>query len=432
MEQNRTRLDQLLDTVRSAPPFITSASARQFILAHSSATQLEADGKTRKTIRTFIFVGGIVAIIAVIAIILNLNPMQRQAAESLYRVQIAEPIPANAVADDSVQSIRKAQTTAPSSTDRSRDMPVTTGNPCDPDYILARSNLFASWTRDRIQGYNIHELDSLELRSIGIVVADDGTVWTTQGSTAEGMKEERQGKSTLWFLQGIPKAKSSADSARLAEQFREGEPDAKLRDVNHPIQVAEEINVYPVLVTNSRGYTFSRSYENRDPGDPSAIGSGKYKDQELVAIRVPFKGISIPADTAGYFYIYWYEPSEEFLSLLPPRIRQEIAQRQETRRTVAAAGDKLASGLTASTLHPNPVTQDVARLDYTLREASRVAVSVYDITGERVKHVAVTDQRDPGKWQETFSVAGIPDGYYLLAVTTDKGEQRIHPMVLKR
>jgi hypothetical protein len=50
-------------------------------------------------------------------------------------------------------------------------------NPCDPDLILARSKLFASWVRERVQGYNIYEFDSLELRRIGLVVADNGTIW---------------------------------------------------------------------------------------------------------------------------------------------------------------------------------------------------------------------------------------------------------------
>ena len=292
--------------------------------------------------------------------------------------------------------------------------------------------MFASWTRERVQGYNLHELDSLELRRIGLVVADNGTVWRTQRNTAEGMQEVDRRESTLWFVQGVFKATNPADSAWLAKQFQKGEPYAKLHGVNHPIQVTEEINVEPVLVTNSRGYTFSHTCDISNPGGPSAIGSGKYKGQELVAIRVPYKGPPLPADTAEYFYIYSYEPSEELLSLIPLRVREKISQRRETRGTVAVNSAQPMGALATSNLHPNPITQDVATIDYTLREVRRVAVSVYDITGERVKNVAVTDQRDPGNWKETISLAGIPDGYYLLAVTTDKGEQRIHPMVVKR
>ena len=140
----------------------------------------------------------------------------------------------------------------------------------------------------------------------------------------------------------------------------------------------------------------------------------------------------MPADTAGYFYIYWYEPSEELLSLLPARVREEIARRKEGLRTEAVEGAEPTGGLAASSLHPNPVTQDAVTVDYTLRETRGIAFSMYDINGSRVMEVSVSEQRAPGTWQESISLIGIPDGYYFLRFTTDKGEQNIHPMVLRR
>ncbi len=353
------------------------------------------------------------AILLVLGLFINHPELPGAASAS----QNAERVVVTDAVDDSANAAKKG---------------ITAGgtNPCDPDYILSRNNLFASWVRERVQGYNIHELDPLELRRIGLVVADDGTVWRTKGKTAEGMQEVDGRNTTRWFIQF--KATNPVDSARLAQEFQKGEAETKRTGVNHPIQVAEEINVEPVLITNSRGYTFSHSQDITNAGDPSTIGSGKYRGQELVAIRVQYKGPAMPADTAGYFYIYWYEPSEGFLTLLPPRVRQEIAQRQETRSTGGATSDKLAGGLTVSTLHPNPVTQDVATLHFTLSEARSIMLTIYDVNGKRVKDLAATPLRDPGEWQESFPLVGIPDGYYLLTVTTDKGEQNIHPMVLKR
>jgi hypothetical protein len=352
-------------------------------------------------------------VIAVVAVLLGLlvNPQQISLAAETNEVSLRTP--RIAVPDDSLKSQRKASR-------------------CDPEALRASSNMFASWTRDRIQGYNIHELDSLELRRIGLVVADDGTVWRTKGNTAEGMQEVDGRNITRWFIQGVFKATNPVDSARLAQEFQKGEAEAKRTGVNHPIQVAEEINVEPVLVTNSRGYTFSHTCDINNPGDPSAIGSGKYKGRELVAIRVPYKGIPMPADTAGYFYIYWYEPSDEFLSLLPSHVREEIARRKEALRTEVVKGAQATGGLAASSLHPNPVTQDAVTVDYTLREARGVALTMYDINGSRVLEVSISEQRAPGSWQDSISLIGIPDGYYFLGVTTDKGEQNIHPMVLKR
>jgi hypothetical protein len=109
-------------------------------------------------------------VIAVVAVLLGLlvNPQQISLAAETNEVSLRTP--RIAVPDDSLKSQRKASR-------------------CDPEALRASSNMFASWTRDRIQGYNIHELDSLELRRIGLVVADDGTVWRTKGNTAEGMQE---------------------------------------------------------------------------------------------------------------------------------------------------------------------------------------------------------------------------------------------------
>jgi hypothetical protein len=298
------------------------------------------------------------AFIPAILLVLGLSINQQDLPGAASASQNAERMAVTDVVDDSANAAKKG---------------ITAGgtNPCDPDYILARSNLFASWVRERVQGYNIHELDPLELRRIGLDVADNGTVWRTKGKTVEGMQESEQRESTMWFVQGVFKATNPRDSAWLAEQFEKGEPYAKLHGVNHPIQVTEYINVEPVLITNSRGYTFSHSCDITNASDPSAIGSGKYKGRELVAIKVPFRGIPMPADTAGYFYIYWYEPSEEFLSLLPPRVRQEIAQRQETRSTGGATSDKLTGGLAVSTLHPIP-SHRMLRL-FISRSAKRAA-----------------------------------------------------------
>ena len=377
------------------------------------------------------------AILAILVFVFGLFFETQPLPKIQVSVQNNEAQARSSVADDSLKLVRKDSdatanaAAAPAEVDRPRA--ATAGvYPCDPEARRASSNTFATWTRERVKGYNMYELDSMELRRIGLVVADNGTVWRTKGNRAEGMQETERRESTIWFVQGVFKSADPVDSAWLAKQFEKGEPYAKLHGVNHPIQVAEKINVEPVLVTNSKGYTFSHTYDISNPGNPSAIGSGKYKGRELVAIRVPYKGPIMPTDTVEYFYIYWYEPSQEFLSLLPPSVRQDIAQRNEDLRTSATQVTQLTGALATSSLHPNPVTQDVATLDYTLREKRRVAVSLYDISGERVRSIAVSGQRDPGACQENISLAGIPDGYYLLAVTTDNGEQIVHPMLLRR
>jgi len=125
----------------------------------------------------------------------------------------------------------------------------------------------------------------------------------------------------------------------------------------------------------------------------------------------------------------------EFLAQLPRDVRQRIQRQRETGvspgRTIAERGDGSVPALAAS-IHPNPITQGTATVEYTLDEPGRVAVSMYDVTGERVRELAVSEQREKGTWQQSISLEGVESGIYLLAVTTDHGQQSVQPVILKR
>ncbi|MFZ1731151.1 MAG: T9SS type A sorting domain-containing protein [Bacteroidota bacterium] len=178
-----------------------------------------------------------------------------------------------------------------------------------------------------------------------------------------------------------------------------------------------------------------RFTEREENEERPVVGTGKFTGQELVAVRVRSRGpaIAVASDTNDYYYLYWFEPTEDFLAALPVDVRNSIKRE----RGMPPSGDDAAVplrpiALVGTSMHPNPATSDVATVDYTLTDARRVAISVYDITGERVRDVAVSDTRASGMWQDNVSFEGIPNGYYLLAVTTDQGEQSIQPIILKR
>ncbi len=445
METDKNILEQLLKEARNAPPFISADAMKQFVASHTDQRTIPTKPRKNIIFQRVIIAGGVMTAITAIVLIVGLYVNQQQAPQPAPSMQQAQRPSTIALADDSVKSVRTTEIGVPQQSSITQDAALDESHlspkltaasrkaqAAGYDSVLAmrRNELYGSWTKERIEACAVYDLDSLELSRIGIIVHSDSTISRSYGNFTISMKENMSDGSVVVRLP-LGKPRSAADSIKLARAIEK----SKLQpapSIAEPIRPSGLVPVHEVLVTNSKGRTFSHSTSTGNPGTIAAIGSGDYTGEELIAIRVRFKRASASLESEDYYYIYWYEPTTTFLNLMPPRVRQAIERRAGTDSRIAQSEGVRSKGLDASSVFPNPVTQDVATLDYTLREASRVAVSVYDITGERVKNVAVTDQRDPGNWKETFSVAGIPDGYYLLAVTTDKGEQRIHPMVVKR
>ncbi len=175
-----------------------------------------------------------------------------------------------------------------------------------------------------------------------------------------------------------------------------------------------------------------QGYTRMVKGHLDAVGSGEYVGSELIPLRIQTRNVTLSTAEEDYYYLYWFEPTPEFLAAIPARVRRAIEGGSGSPIAEEQTDALAAKVLASSSVHPNPATQDFATVEYTLREKRRVAISVYDITGERLKNVAVSENRDSGVWQDNVSLEGIPNGYYLLAVTTDQGEQSVHPLLLKR
>ena len=166
------------------------------------------------------------------------------------------------------------------------------------------------------------------------------------------------------------------------------------------------------------------------------LESGSYTLQDLVPIRIRIVKPPSEPDSVDYFIVYWYEPSQNLLDKLPARVQKTIQQDKEQRlRRIEKSkyNDDLPRPLTLEAcIFPNPVTQDRATVHYSLPEAGRVAMALYDITGKRLRDFALCEDRREGNWEDQVSLHGIAPGLYVLAVTTDRGEQAIQKVVVQR
>jgi hypothetical protein len=448
MSRHDQQLDVLLGHLREVHPVISSEATRSFVRAHLQGSERPYESKTLFIPHPIIITGGVMAVITAIILVIGLFSSSTQEADrqsksappqmaaqrtsiddSTLRTKLSQRVQSeNVLKNEKEMGIRKQSEFSGTISDKKRLFA-----PLDTTHLRELHDTVASWTHERIQGCSIYSLERSELESLGFRIESDGTIYAP--GLPMGMRENHEKGMISYRIGGLA---HGADSARIVQHFADLEKADKSGKKSEPSSVSRPRRVSsPVLVTNSRGREMMHQIpSNAEKSGKANLGSGIYSGSELIPIRVQVYNETLPAAEKDYYYIFWFEPTEDFIATLPLRVRQELRRSDPEHPGVAIAkadARRVISGALESTVvHPNPVTSGSATVEYTLREARHVAVSMYDITGERLVSIAVSAQRDSGTWQDAVSLEGIPNGYYLLAVTTDRGEQSIRPFILNR
>lgn len=431
MTDTQQQLDVLLRRTREASPVVSLEDTRAFLHKRLHGQTGPYATKPRISSRPIIVTGGLMAVLTILTLLLGLfqdvpmHQTDRPADEAPPRHQESRQSDVRSGAQESRINSPDAEDPPP----RKHASALTPRAVVDDSLEHARRNaLYATWTGEHIQASTVLVLDSAAMSRIGLSIGADSTVQFRHPDTnprswivSEGMKEHPDKGYVTYTL-----TLTHPDSARKERDKAIEKGEDHLRD---------GMLCAPVLVTNSRGQTFiSRTSKEKGERDPD-VGSGNYTGKELVAVRVWSGGPAtrLASDTGEYYYLYWFEPTREFLDALPQETRRSV----ERARGMAPSGDDASVSqqpiaLVGASMFPNPATSDHAMVEYTLNDERRVAVSVYDISGTRLRDIAVSDMRVSGTWQDAVSFEGIPNGYYLLAVTTDRGEQSVRPFILNR
>jgi hypothetical protein len=179
------------------------------------------------------------------------------------------------------------------------------------------------------------------------------------------------------------------------------------------------------------------------------------------------------------YYVFWYDPTPELLSVLPDmtlaQIRDELTAatlalpdtgyirrwneqfvttlqtsvdsllnlRRRNGKFVPAEDVKpspgtgfLTIGQTSSgalsiiALAPNP-NSGSARLRYLLRERREVEVSLHDIHGRQLQILLQREPQSQGEHESQITAVDIPPGIYLLVLSTDKGERAVQRLIIE-
>ncbi len=446
MKKKEQMLDRLLEEARKTPPVVSFASARDFLASRDTSPQSAAVRTNGKQTRLIVISGGVMMLITAILFVMGVFSGSDSEVKLRETQPVRERIQASAAIDDSVKSRSKQGMATDESTASQRKGPGITvavspqggaagqnrpAHTVDTAGFREREETFAAWTRERIRGCTIYRLDRAELEAIGFRIEADGTIYAP--GLPMGMKEDHASGMVSYSFRGMAHGEDSAKIVRHFEELKKGGKSTSSTRTERP---HKQQYISPVLVTNSRGQSMMHAQPYGKKLKPSEVGSGQYNGRELIPIRVQVDNETLPSTETDYYYLFWFEPTDEFISTLPDRVQRELKERQNESPAgaIAEADDSNTTSriLEGANIHPNPVTSGTATVEYTIQNSCRVALSMYDITGERVRDIAVSEQRDSGTWQENVSFEGVPDGYYLLAVTTDKGEQSIRPFILER
>ncbi len=145
--------------------------------------------------------------------------------------------------------------------------------------------------------------------------------------------------------------------------------------------------------------------------------------------------------------VLWYKADQEFIDLLPERIADDLEKEREILTSVADSdAPRLEEGLTGEAyfdvwrsrssaitleaLYPNPAGSNaVATLH--VREQRQLTVSLRDIFGREVAHVGEISASPGYRGTIDIDTSDKPSGIYLLAVTSDAGEQLVQRLIVR-
>lgn len=469
MIDTNDRLDRQLDIVRNAPAFIRIDASTRFVQRRIRAVQHIPQSRF---VRSTLLLGGTMAAIAILAFVITSFLL---APSPTSHVNQNAPPTATMKPPTQNDSLRLHRADTPArSTQRPRPAALHTDSPTQSE-ADQRANWtaplahFVNCTPDRIDAVTVYTLDADELRRLGIELLP-GWIRSviTPGSDNDHMwRLVTGGISTHVFRFKKNRMPGDTNATKILV-FR---ADSRVDTIGNEVTPSDawtstsgssrtEIPkgndsrlfgpyIWPLMISGLSGHKYeynSTVASLRPPVITITHDAGKLFEQrvsgdsvsqpftDFIAIRItPLLVEGAPAPEERHF-IYWYAPTPDFLSALPERVRRDIRNRNElnTRRIKHLhSNDKIPTTLEAS-VHPNPITSDVATVQYSIATAAEVAVSLYDINGRQMKALHSCEERQAGTWENNISVSSVPPGVYLLAVTTAAGEQSVQKVVIQR
>lgn len=246
------------------------------------------------------------------------------------------------------------------------------------------------WNKKMILGdIKLISLTKEELENIGIVFNKEGNGYSiVNPQTKKAFYSYYQDKNTAWGTQS---------------------KDTTTRDY------------IPILKTDEKGLNQHFYMTSKNKQNIATIA------EVLIPVKIPLNEYmkDIP-----YYDVYWYNPTDSFISLLPERIRYTLKAEKESilkNSKIASSSGCIYFEACQSTLEldnlsvfPNPATQYVT-LQFSTRQDINGYISLSNMAGVPIKQLTTNSLIRAGHNSFKLDLSGIRSGMYLLTVFSDKG-----------
>ena len=163
-----------------------------------------------------------------------------------------------------------------------------------------------------------------------------------------------------------------------------------------------------------------------NPGDYLSTINGKnnLSDQveNVVAVNAEnwlcyhFKILTTGKKTSDIYL--WYDSTDNLMNNLPASLKPVIEPNYYPI-------EGLPSALSDLKFFPNPVSTGAANLSFRLSEPRTTEINLYDISGKLIQTVIPPSNLYPKTYQYPVDLSNVPDGMYLLAVTTTRYDKLV-------
>ena len=143
-------------------------------------------------------------------------------------------------------------------------------------------------------------------------------------------------------------------------------------------------------------------------------------------------------------YIFWYEPNQELVDLLPQNLSERLAPEVQAMINQTSCHEKPAEAqqpvmdywrscsgsIESLSAYPNPAS-DVINVEFTLTEAKKIAISLHDLSGRKLMDLSGEKSYSSGLCKETFELKNLTSGIYLLVVKADGADQAVQRIIVQ-
>ncbi|HEX3072335.1 MAG TPA: T9SS type A sorting domain-containing protein, partial [Ignavibacteriales bacterium] len=231
------------------------------------------------------------------------------------------------------------------------------------------------------------------------------------------------------------------------------QPDQIMRDSGHVsihIENSESTSPCPDDMPDAPGFLnidIDTDFEDMANDENDRINE-LIRINKLIPVEIPM-GRNIDRNlynnNENFSFIAWYEPTPEFLSILPKEVKErlqpEILALQEEKNLCANAPVKAdeayfdvwrsCSGAVENlTVYPNPASGFI-NIKYNLAQQRNVEISLHDMNGKVLRTLSPYQTCGYGIMEARFDIKDIPAGMYLVSIRTDSNEQAVQRVIIE-